>query len=140
MLVDRLLVEGWSVGEAAKAASVSPLGVPIVLSQHPDEHCSEHSILLAVDQQLGEGSALWVAQNSPIMSARSRSGSMRTWSSSARGARPRASRRSRSRRSSSSGLTVGGYAVVSARTRVSAPDPSDPLGVSPQALWEMLKH
>jgi hypothetical protein len=34
---------------------------------------------------------------------------MRTWSSSARGAGPSASRRSRSRRSSSSGRIVGGY-------------------------------
>jgi len=38
--------------------------------------------------------------------ARSKSGSMRTWRSSARGAGPRASRRSWSRRSSSSGLIV----------------------------------
>jgi hypothetical protein len=43
-------------------------------------------------------------QNSPIRSARSKSGSIKTWSSSARGAGPRASRRSRSRRSSWSGL------------------------------------
>jgi hypothetical protein len=39
-------------------------------------------------------------QNSPIRPARSKSGSIRTWSSSARGAGPRASRRSPSRRSS----------------------------------------
>jgi hypothetical protein len=42
----------------------------------------------------------------PIRSARSKSGSMRMWSSSARGAGPSASRRSCSRRSSSSGLIV----------------------------------
>ena len=41
----------------------------------------------------------------PIRSARSKSGSIRTWSNSARGAGPRASRRARSRRSSSSSLT-----------------------------------
>jgi hypothetical protein len=37
------------------------LGVPIGLSQHPDEHRPESLVLLAVDQQLGEGAALWVA-------------------------------------------------------------------------------
>jgi len=42
-------------------------------------------------------------QNSPIRSARSKSGSMRTWRSSARGAGPSASRRSRHCFSSSSG-------------------------------------
>jgi hypothetical protein len=41
--------------------------------------------------------------SSPIRSALSKSGSMRTWRSSARGAGPSASRRARSRRSSSSG-------------------------------------
>jgi hypothetical protein len=49
-------------------------------------------------------------QNSPIRSARSKSGSKGTWSSSARGAGPRTSRRSRRGRSSSSGLMAGGYA------------------------------
>jgi hypothetical protein len=34
------------------------LGVPIVLSQHADEHRSKDPILLAVDQQLGEGTGL----------------------------------------------------------------------------------
>ena len=42
-------------------------------------------------------------QYEPIASARSKSGSVRTWSSSARGAGPTASRRSLSRRSSSPG-------------------------------------
>jgi hypothetical protein len=31
-----------------------------VLSQHPDKHRSERPVLLAVDQQLGEGAALGV--------------------------------------------------------------------------------
>jgi hypothetical protein len=31
------------------------------LPEHPDEHRPERPILLAVDQQLGEGAALWVA-------------------------------------------------------------------------------
>jgi hypothetical protein len=30
-------------------------------SQHADQHRSKNSILLAVDEQLGEGAALWVA-------------------------------------------------------------------------------
>ncbi|MET1011046.1 MAG: hypothetical protein ABWY83_01575 [Actinomycetota bacterium] len=33
------------------------LGLP----QHPDAHRSERPILLAVDQEFGEGAALWVA-------------------------------------------------------------------------------
>lgn len=48
------------------------------------------------------------AKNSPIRSARSRSGIIKTWSSSARGAGPSASRRSRSPRSSPSGRSTGG--------------------------------
>jgi hypothetical protein len=31
------------------------------LPQHPDEHRPERPVLLAVDQELGEGTALWVA-------------------------------------------------------------------------------
>jgi hypothetical protein len=54
------------------------------LPEHSDHHCPERPVLLAVDQQLGEGAALRVAPEPPIRSARSRSGSMRTWSSSAR--------------------------------------------------------
>jgi hypothetical protein len=45
-------------------------------------------VLLAVDQQLGEGARLRVPQNSPIRSGRSKSGIIRTWSSSVRGAGP----------------------------------------------------
>jgi hypothetical protein len=40
------------------------------LPQHPDEHRPERPVLLAVDQELGEGTALRVAQDSPIRSAR----------------------------------------------------------------------
>ena len=32
----------------------------IALPQHPDQHRSQHPVLLLVDQQLGEGAALWV--------------------------------------------------------------------------------
>jgi hypothetical protein len=33
----------------------------VSLSQHPDEHRPKGPILLAVDQELGEGATLWVA-------------------------------------------------------------------------------
>jgi hypothetical protein len=57
------------------------------LPQHPDKHRPESPILLAVDQQLGEGPRILGFPNrGPIASTRSKSGSMRTWSSSARGA------------------------------------------------------
>jgi hypothetical protein len=47
-------------------------------------------VLLAVDQQVGEGAALWVAPVRANPVGRSKSGSMRTWRSSARGAGPSA--------------------------------------------------
>jgi transposase len=37
VLVDRVLVEGWSVGEGAKAASVSPATVDKWLGRYRDE-------------------------------------------------------------------------------------------------------
>ena len=48
--------------------------------QHPDKHCPQRPILLAVDQQLGEGAALRVAPKlaDPVGS---KSGSIRTWTS-----------------------------------------------------------
>ena len=59
------------------------------LPQHPNQHRARRLVLLAVDQELGERAALsGEPQNSPIRSARSKSGSMRTWSSPARGSRP----------------------------------------------------
>ena len=61
------------------------LTTSVALPQHAHQHSPERPVLLAVDQQLREGATLRVAQNSPIRSARSKSGSMRTWSSSARG-------------------------------------------------------
>jgi hypothetical protein len=83
----------------------------VAFPQHPDEHRSQRPILLAVDQKFGEGARLGVPQYDSILSARSKSGSMSTWSSSARGADPRASRRSCSPRSNSSGRIGAGYAV-----------------------------
>ena len=43
------------------AALALRASVPLSLPQHPDEHRSERPVLLAVDQQLGEGAALRVA-------------------------------------------------------------------------------
>ena len=37
------------------------LASTVALPQHPDQHRPERSILLAVDQEFGEGAALWVA-------------------------------------------------------------------------------
>ena len=54
------------------------------LAQHPDQHRPKDPVLLAVDQQLGEGATLRVAPELSFRSARSKSGSMRTWSSLAR--------------------------------------------------------
>jgi hypothetical protein len=81
------------------------------MGQQPEYDGPRRPVLLAVDQQLGEGPGLWVPPEGADASARSKSGSIRTWSSSAHGAGPSASRRFRIRRSSSSGLTVGGYAA-----------------------------
>ena len=53
--------------------------------------------------------ASFLLAETSVAAARSKSGSMRTWSSSARGAGPSASRRSRRRRSSSSGRMTGAY-------------------------------
>ena len=39
----------------------SPPTPTVGFPKHPDEHCPERSILFAVDQELGEGAALWVA-------------------------------------------------------------------------------
>jgi hypothetical protein len=74
-------------------------------SQHHYKHWPERPVLLAFDQELGADAALRVLQNSPIRLARSKSGGIRTWSSSARGAGPSASRRSCSRRPSLLGRT-----------------------------------
>jgi hypothetical protein len=69
-----------------------PLGLP----QHTDEHRRKRPIPLAIDEELGEGAALWMAPELTDPLARSKSGTMRTWGSSARGAGSRASSRSRS--------------------------------------------
>jgi hypothetical protein len=36
--------------------------LPLCLPQHADEHRPKRPVLLAVDQQLGESAALWVAE------------------------------------------------------------------------------
>jgi len=47
--------------------------------QHPDEHRPQRPILLAVDQELGEGAGLWVGPElaDPVHAARSRGASGR---------------------------------------------------------------
>jgi hypothetical protein len=103
---------------SCRAAGLGPR-LAVELSEHPDQHRSERPILFAVDQKFGEGAALRVAPERADRVGPVKSGSMRTWSNSARGAGPRASRRSRSRRLSSSGLMAAGYAVEPS-VRVSA--------------------
>jgi hypothetical protein len=47
-----------------KAALPAPR--PLVsLTEHPDQHGTQYPVLLAVDQQLGEGAALWVTPEFP---------------------------------------------------------------------------
>jgi hypothetical protein len=79
-----LAVVVFQVGQeplVLRRTGIASISMTVGLSQHPDEHCSKCSVLLAVDQELGEGVALSGSpQNSPIRSARSRSGSTRTWS------------------------------------------------------------
>jgi hypothetical protein len=43
-------------------------------AQHANEHRPKRPVLFAVDQELGEGTSRGVSQNSPILSARSKSG------------------------------------------------------------------
>jgi hypothetical protein len=75
--------------------------------QHPDKHRPNNPVLLAVDQELGEGTAPWIAPDLSIMSARSASGIRGIISTPLRPIGPRASRHSRARRSSSSGPRAG---------------------------------
>ena len=76
----RLMMRELSLLQMAPGTDSAPL------PQHADQHRPEHPILLAVDQQLGEGAGVGVPQYAPIVSVRSKSGSIRTWRSSARGA------------------------------------------------------
>jgi hypothetical protein len=45
--------------EAAPEFQMTALA-SVGVAQHPDEHGPDRPILLAVDQELGEGAALWV--------------------------------------------------------------------------------
>jgi hypothetical protein len=74
-------------------------GVP----QRPDEHRPERPVLLAIDQELGEGVTLLVAPELADPVGPLEVGELRTWSSSARAAGGTASRRACVSRSSSSG-------------------------------------
>jgi hypothetical protein len=56
--------QGRHRGKSARVicGANSPTGISAIdLPQHPNEHGPEDSILLAVDQKLGEVAALWVA-------------------------------------------------------------------------------
>ena len=73
----------------------------VTLPQHPDEHRPKRPVLLAVDQELGEGAALWMAPelSDPVGSLEV--GEHEDMEQLRTRSRPeRASRRSRSRRSS----------------------------------------
>src|SRR5215207_2747308 len=83
----------------------------LVLPQHPDEHRPERPVLLAVDQQLGEGARLGVPPELADPVGAVEVGEHEDVEELGAGAGPRALRRARSRRSSSSGLILGGYAV-----------------------------
>jgi hypothetical protein len=74
--------------------------------------CPQCPVLLAVDQELSERPRSWVPQNSPIRSARSKSGSIKTWSSSARGAVPSASRASVTVARPDRGARTGAYCLT----------------------------
>jgi len=50
----------------------------LALPQHPDQHRSERPVLLAVDQELGEGAGGGVPEYAPMRSARSESGGIRS--------------------------------------------------------------
>ena len=45
----------------SKEGELGAVRLAVAFPQHPDEHRSERPILLAVDQELGEGAALRVA-------------------------------------------------------------------------------
>ena len=76
------------------------IGFAVTLPQHPGEHRPKRPVILAVDQQLGEGAALWVAPelSDPVGSLEI--GEHEDVQELRSGSRPSASRRSRSRRSS----------------------------------------
>jgi hypothetical protein len=50
-----------SEGGSHRGASSGGRGLAVVLAEHSDEHSPQRPILLAVDQELGEGATLWVA-------------------------------------------------------------------------------
>ena len=56
------LVEGQdNVSRLPPTSALVQLPLAVCLPQHPDEHRPQRPVLLAVDQQLGEGAALRVA-------------------------------------------------------------------------------
>jgi hypothetical protein len=61
----RLMSSPVGLPRLERHRSLRQLGLAVGFSQHPNQHRPQRPILLAVDQELGEGAALWVAQNSP---------------------------------------------------------------------------
>ena len=57
-------------GLPVQRGSSMPLCSAVALSQHPDEHRPQRSVLLAVDQKLGEGVALRVGDRNLRISLR----------------------------------------------------------------------
>jgi hypothetical protein len=84
-----------------------PDDLALSLPQHPDEHRPERPVLLAVDQQLGEGAALRVAPelSDPVGSLEV--GEHQDVKELGAGSGPRASIRSRRTRSTCSRFTDG---------------------------------
>jgi hypothetical protein len=69
------------------------LASTVALPQHPDQHRPERSILLAVDEEFGEGAALRIASELTDPVGALEVGEHEAWRGSAAGAGPRASRR-----------------------------------------------
>jgi hypothetical protein len=107
----------------------------VVLTQHPDEHRSERPVLLAVDQELGEGPALRVAPELADPVGALEVGNIRTWSSSARRAGPSASRRSRNVSSNSCRVDIGSTIASKTCVRCRNAEKPSPVPVGRGGPW-----
>jgi hypothetical protein len=70
----RLMSSPVGLPRLERHRSLRQLGLAVALSQHPNQHPPQRPILLAVDQELREGAALWVTPelSDPVCPARSR--------------------------------------------------------------------
>jgi hypothetical protein len=57
--------------------SCDALGAPVALPQHPDEHRPKRPVVLAIDQEFGEGAALRVAPELTDLGVNNRRGDAR---------------------------------------------------------------